>query len=595
MKRIPSNIISFFGHFIWQWKWNFAAMFSCILMWPIGETFGPYLLGLIIDGIVKHQGPHDQIFLVVALPLAGFIVLWLAYYIILTGSDIILLKTIPVMKGQMRQTLFEYVQDHSSRYFQEHLAGSISNKIKDIGDSFDAIFKAIHHGIYPTAISFFLAMAFLWQTHPSFSIFIGIWGLLLTIGTIYLAIKCVIASEDAAEGQTVLVGKIVDSLSNSSTVQMFTQAEYETSYLKSYQSIAAKKEEVAEWAMINIHIFTSIFCMGLILGMLLLLIYGYHQHYVSAGDFAFITMTVFNIMRFVYTLHDDIVSLFKETGIAKQALHSISEPHEITDKPNATDLLVSQGEIVFNNVSFGYPSGRYLFNNISLIIQPGSHVGLVGFSGAGKTSLINLILRKYDIPSGSITIDGQDISHVTLHSLRKAISLIPQDTNLFHRSIKENIKYGNPHATDLDIIEAAKKADCHDWICKLPDGYSSIVGERGTKLSGGQRQRIAIARAFLKNAPIFILDEATSSLDSVTEGEVQKSLATLMEGKTSLVIAHRLSTLSSMQRIVVFKDGAIIEDGSHEELLIKDGHYAHLWNLQSKGSLALNDEIAEEE
>jgi len=276
---------------------------------------------------------------------------------------------------------------------------------------------------------------------------------------------------------------------------------------------------------------------------------------------------------------------FKEIGTCRQALSLIQTPHDITDKPKAEPLKVEKGTITFENVSFKYSPQNSIFKNKNIIIKAGEKVGLVGFSGSGKTTFVHLILRYHDIHGGRILIDGQDISNVTLESLRSNISLIPQDPSLFHRSIWENIRYGKPNASPEEIIGAAKRAHAEEFILKMPEKFQSLVGERGVKLSGGQKQRIAIARAILKDAPILILDEATSALDSVTEKAIQDALQELMTGKTSIVIAHRLSTLSGMDRILVFDHGAIVEEGTHDELLSLGGHYARLWEMQAGGFL----------
>ena len=252
--------------------------------------------------------------------------------------------------------------------------------------------------------------------------------------------------------------------------------------------------------------------------------------------------------------------------------------------------MIQRGEIVFSNVQFYYKGAKELFQNNSIIIKPKQKVGLVGYSGCGKTTFSNLILRLFDVTSGKILIDGQDIKKVTQNSLRSAIIMIPQDPLLFHRTIKENISYGNLGVTDREVIIAAKKASAHKFIKNLPDGYESLVGERGVKLSGGQRQRIVIARGILKNASIVIVDEATSQVDSITENEILRSLQVLMEGKTAIVIAHRLSTLLGMDRILVFDQGKIIEDGTHQELFAKEGVYKALWDAQVGGFILKEDQ-----
>lgn len=281
----------------------------------------------------------------------------------------------------------------------------------------------------------------------------------------------------------------------------------------------------------------------------------------------------------------ELPNLFQECGVCRQALTVIQDKHEIVDAPDAKPLKVRRGEIVFENVSFHYAHNRNIFEDKNLVIKAGSKVGLVGFSGSGKSTFVHLILRYFDVEAGRILIDGQDIKNVTQNSLREQIALIPQDTTLFHRTLMENIRYGRLEATDEEVVAAAKRAHAHEFIEKTSHQYHTVAGERGVSLSGGQRQRIAIARAVLKDAPIFILDEATSSLDSVTEKKIQEGLEFLMDAHTCIVIAHRLSTLSNMDRILVFKEGKIVEDGTHYELLEADGHYAHMWNMQAGGFL----------
>lgn len=285
-----------------------------------------------------------------------------------------------------------------------------------------------------------------------------------------------------------------------------------------------------------------------------------------------------------YTM-SEIDEFNKAIGRCKQSLVALMSGLEIKDKADAAPLKVNQGQINFHNVKFHYKGNEALFEKKSIEIQAGQKVGLVGYSGGGKSTFVNLILRLYDVTDGVIFIDGHDIRDVTQDSLHESIALIPQDPTLFQRSLMENIRYGNTNATDEEVIDAAKEAHAHEFIEKLPEGYASLVGERGVKLSGGQRQRIAITRAILKNAPILILDEATSQLDSLTENLIQQTLWELMQRKTTIVIAHRLSTLLKMDRILVFDKGKIVEDGRHDELLIKNGLYKHLWDAQVGGFL----------
>lgn len=296
-------------------------------------------------------------------------------------------------------------------------------------------------------------------------------------------------------------------------------------------------------------------------------------------------MQSFWLLGWIWFISYQFSQFARELGVIGNALSLLQRPHDIIDASNAYNTHFTHGEIRFEQVHFSYRDHRPIFSNLSVTIPAGQKIGLVGFSGSGKSTFVNLILRFYDLKSGRITIDQHDIAQIKQDCLRAQIAMIPQDPMLFHRSLMENIRYGRLDATDEEVIHAAKLAYCHDFIMELEEQYQSLVGERGVKLSGGQRQRIAIARAILKNAPVLILDEATSALDSVTEKQIQTSLQNLMKERTTIVIAHRLSTLAEMDRILVFNQGQIIEQGTQEELLNKDGHFSMLWKMQNGGFL----------
>lgn len=310
---------------------------------------------------------------------------------------------------------------------------------------------------------------------------------------------------------------------------------------------------------------------------------------VSPGDFALVLTLSISFIMSLEDIRQRMLEFIKAVGNCNQALSFIRTTHEITDSPNALPIRIKNGEIKFDQVTFAYENTNApLFKNLSVTIHPGEKVGLVGYSGGGKSTFIKLILRLLDVQSGSILIDNQNIKLITKNSLRKQIGTIPQEADLFHRSILENIRFAKPDASDDEVITAAKKARCHEFIMQLPEQYHSLVGERGIKLSGGQKQRISIARAFLKNAPILILDEATSSLDSITEHAIHEALHNVIENKTTIVIAHRLSTLKDMDRIIVFDNGKIVEEGSLTSLLQNNkGHFYKLWQMQAKGFIPL--------
>lgn len=380
-------------------------------------------------------------------------------------------------------------------------------------------------------------------------------------------------------------GELVDSISNAMNVRIFANRLHEVSRLDTSLLITKEKFQKKELFLLVLHSIQGLLIAIMLGFMIYFLIQLYGRHEITIGDFALILGLGMEVGHISWYTMSQVDEFNQAVGKCKQSLSALMMPPDIEDKKEATRLVITQGQIVFSDVTFHYHGSHSLFQNKSVVIDAGQKVGLVGYSGSGKSTFVNLILRLYDVVDGQICIDGQDIREVTQESLRANISLIPQEPSLFHRTLMENIRYSFIEASDADVIKAATKAHAHEFINQLPGGHESLVGERGIKLSGGQRQRIAIARAILKNAPILILDEATSQLDSITEANIQDSLWELMQTKTTIVIAHRLSTLLHMDRILVFDKGHIVEDGTHAELLKQGGLYKTLWDAQVGGFL----------
>lgn len=413
---------------------------------------------------------------------------------------------------------------------------------------------------------------------------VGVWLLVHFIFCWFFTLKCAKYAFLHGESRSVLAGKIVDSLTNNFIVNTFFRFRFEKNHIAHYQKNEKKANQLAQSYTVKMFCFLSAAYVIEIFTLTWFMIFYWMQGKISTGEVVQLFYTLWNLSMVIWVVTSLAPEFFQALGIAKQALTVMQDPQDILDPPHAIDLSVKQGEIVFDNVSFGY-GNKKIFQNKNIHIKAGEKIGLVGYSGAGKSTFVNLILRFFSVESGKILIDGQDIAHVTLESLRSNVALIPQDPILFHRSLEDNILYGKVDASQEEVIKAAKLAHCHEFIQKCPQGYATLVGERGTKLSGGEKQRIAIARAMLLKAPILILDEATSALDSVTEKYIQDSLEELMKNRTTLVVAHRLSTLSKMDRILVFDQGSIIEQGSPLELLNKKGHYANMWQMQAGGFL----------
>ncbi|HFC8468194.1 multidrug ABC transporter ATP-binding protein [Neisseria sp. HMSC075C10] len=394
-----------------------------------------------------------------------------------------------------------------------------------------------------------------------------------------------------ADARSLMTGRITDAYSNIATVKLFSHGAREAAYAKqSMEEFMVTVHAQMRLATL-LHTCSFIVNSSLTVGTTALGIWLWYHGQVGVGAVATATAMALRVNGLSQYIMWESARLFENIGTVNDGMATLSKPHTILDKPQALPLKVTRGEIKFEHVDFSYEAGKPLLNGFNLNIKPGEKVGLIGRSGAGKSTIVNLLLRFYEPQSGTISIDGQNVDSVTQESLRAQIGLVTQDTSLLHRSVRDNIIYGRPDATDAEMISAAERAEAADFIPNLSDakgrrGYDAHVGERGVKLSGGQRQRIAIARVMLKDAPILLLDEATSALDSEVEAAIQESLDKMMEGKTVIAIAHRLSTIAAMDRLIVLDKGRIIEEGSHTELLAKQGLYAKLWAHQSGGFLS---------
>jgi len=388
----------------------------------------------------------------------------------------------------------------------------------------------------------------------------------------------------AARLSSVVTAKHVDSLSNFMNVKLFSKKDYEVKYLDKTRIEHKKMRQRANYYERKFWILPYSFEQVCLAAMMFLVIHLYQIGQINLGDIAFTFMSFATMMTLIRRMTWDMSEITEDITTAVQAYKDIAKPIAICDAPGARPIKLRDCGIDFCNMSFKYEDERQIFKNLNLSIKPGEKVGLVGLSGSGKSSLLYLLMRIYDIHGGAIKIDGQDIREITQESLHDSISFVPQDNTLFNRTIAENISYGKPYAGSLKIMQAAKKSSAHEFIKRTEKGYKTTVGDRGLILSGGQRQRISIARAICKDAPIIIMDEATSALDSKTEVAVQKSLTKMFKGRTAIVIAHRLSTLRQMDRIIVLSKGKIVEQGPHRALIKnKDGIYAKLWKMQVGG------------
>ncbi|MBA3957878.1 MAG: ABC transporter ATP-binding protein [Parachlamydiaceae bacterium] len=581
-----NTLPKFFWHFIKEQWPIFLAMQIFFCGWAIDHTIFPYILSLLIDALVNHQGDRSTIWSSVATPLWAGAILWCILEVSYRLAGYSYARFMPKMEASVRMSMFDYVQRHSYTYFNTKFAGGLANKISDMPNSMARVIQLVCMIFVPVTLALIISSTLFFHLHPSFALILMGW-IVVHLGICLLfAKRCSFNSNIHAESRSHLAGKIVDSFTNNLNVRLFSRYNFEKSSLNVAQQDERRKHVLSLKYVERMKIWLSIAAfIGPFAGMTLYIIYNWQIGFLSTGEAVFVFNSCWNVTMMAWIAGLEIPDFFKEVGVSNQALTIVRDAHDIVDDLKAPELKVSRGEIAFENVDFHYIPKHSLFRNKNILIDAGSKVGLVGFSGSGKTTFVHLILRYFDVEAGRILIDGQDIAVVSQNSLRESIAMIPQDASLFHRTLMENIRYGRLDATDEEVIEAARQASCHEFIDKLPEKYNTMAGERGIKLSGGQRQRIAIARAILKNAPILILDEATSALDSVTESHIQTCLEQLILGRTTIVIAHRLSTLSGMDRILVFDEGEIIEDGSHQELLDAQGHYAMMWNMQAGGFL----------
>ena len=587
-----SDLFRFLIHFMKPQKELFILLLILLCAWPLEQNFVPYFIKLIIDG-VAHLEQNSITFsgFSIFYDLRHILFLGLAFLLIseavYRAADFLYARLIPPFMARIRDHLTHHVTLQSYRYFSDHFPGSLANKINDLPRSAGQIFEIFSRSFLPGAVNGILAIGLLFYVYPVLGLIMTIWFILHVGLSWFASKKSSIYSEAQSESLSTLSGKIVDVISNILTVRLFTRFPHEKKYLKHYQQDAIQKH--VKTLTFSAKVMTIMGLLSVIEYILMILasLYGWSHGWLTLGDLAFVLTLLQNITQATWWTTLEFPHLFEEVGVSFQSYRLLIQKHEIIDKKGSLPLHITKGEITFDHVTYGHFENRDrpLFKDLNITIKGGEKVRLVGFSGSGKTTFVNLIFRHFNLNKGRILIDGQDIAHITQDSLRASISVIPQDTNLFHRTLYENIHYGNMNASRQDVINAAKAAHADEFIEETIHGYETMVGDRGLKLSGGQRQRIAIARAILKNAPILILDEATSSLDTTTERKIQKSLIEAMKNRTTIVIAHRLSTLFHMDRILVFNKGQLVEEGSHENLLSLEGHYANMWALQAEGFL----------
>ncbi|ELA9388202.1 ABC transporter ATP-binding protein [Vibrio parahaemolyticus] len=490
----------------------------------------------------------------------------------------------------IRWLAHRYLLNQSLNFYQDDFAGRVATKVMQTSLAVrETVMKSMDVFVYVT-VYFTSMVVMLAAADWRLMIPMIVWLLVYITIQIYFVPKLKDVASEQADARSTMTGRIVDSYTNIQTVKLFSHSQRETQYgeqgMKGFLNTVYRQMRLVTGFDVAVEISNYI----LVFSVAALSIYLWLDSAISVGAIAIAVSLALRVNGMSMWIMWEVGALFENMGTVVDGMKTLSKPIDIQDKPNAKDLVVSQGGIQFDNVSFHYGENKGVINHLNLDIKPGEKVGLVGRSGAGKSTLVNLLLRFHDVEEGSIKIDGQNIADVTQDSLRSKIGMVTQDTSLLHRSIRDNILYGNPTASEEELLKATKQAHAHEFIETLTDpfgnvGYDAQVGERGVKLSGGQRQRIAISRVLLKDAPLLVLDEATSALDSEVEAAIQESLNELMQGKTVIAIAHRLSTIAQMDRLIVLDKGNVVEQGTHQELIAHNGIYAQLWAHQTGGFL----------
>ncbi len=578
------TVLKYFWPAVFKYKWQVLTVFlaSGIAVF-LGMVFQPVVYKNIIDAVASSSIPafHPGIrhwFMVLVYVLLGNFLAWRV-------SDYALVYAKTKITKELADDAFVRTIRHSRTFFANNFAGSIVAKHSRFTGALTSIFEILVFSFWLTAISIVGILVVLFNQNQTLGFIFLIWVVAYMILSVFFARYKIPFDERRAASNSVRTGLLSDVITNVLNLKIFSFGKGET---ENYFSKTDEEEKLRRRAG-NVANFQKIIQTIMLFSLEIVGMYTaitlWSKGLVDVGFVVLVQVYITQIDMVVWNLGNSIINMQTSFSDTKEMVEIFETDIDIKDPEKPEKAKIKTGHVVFKDVDFAYKDGGALFKKLNLEILPGQKVGLVGHSGSGKTTVTNLLLRFEDITGGSIKIDGQDIRNITQDDLRKNISYVPQEPALFHRTIKENIAYGKAGAKESAIIVAAKKAHAHEFITEFKDGYETLVGERGIKLSGGQRQRVAIARVMLKGAPILILDEATSSLDSISENLIQEAFDEAMKGKTTLVIAHRLSTIQKMDRIVVLEKGKVMEDGTHAELLAKEGYYHRLWMAQKGGMI----------
>lgn len=581
MQALTKQTLKIFWQHTKRYKWQASFVIFGMLAHTVLQSLTPVMYQMLIDSITQGSKDNLEPMLYVVK-----LILFVSLFRMVVARSFNYVNNFlqPRVMADLENTCYEYLQKHSYGFFLNNFMGSLVTKVKRYERAFETIADQITFDLGRSILDLVTILIILFYTNTSLGLITLVWAVIYLIFSYVYSLYKLPVDIKRAEADSQVTAQLADSLTNNTNVKIFAGYNFENANFKNVTNhqfrirkrswdLGTTSELIQAFTMIILEFIAFYICVHL-----------WSQSQITIGTIVLVQTFYVRLFDKFWSMGKNIRATYEAIADANEMTEILNTPWEVKDAVNAKTLQISKGEIEFNNVNFTYEGGSKVLQNFNLKIPAGQKVALVGPSGGGKSTLVKLILRFNDLQKGHVLIDSQDIKKVTQDSLRNNVALVPQEPILFHRTLLENIRYGKPDATDEEVYKAAKLAHAHEFIVTLKEGYGTYVGERGIKLSGGQRQRVAIARAILKNAPILILDEATSSLDSENEMLIQDALKHLMRDKTVIVIAHRLSTIMQMDRIIVLENGKITEEGMHTELVkAQQGTYQRLWNIQAGG------------
>lgn len=580
-KNLTKETIQIFWDHSKKYPWVFAVMSLTMIFAVSADLFRPFLYKILFNEIALNQlGMTTRLFSILVYMLLAALTSWVFWRSATFLNQYFELRVIK----DLTNTCFKYLQEHSYSFFNNNFAGSLVRKVNKFSRSYETIVDIAYWNISQTVLRILIIVVVLSLRQWVVGLVVLAWAVAYISFQFFFSEYKLKYDLERSKIDSQLTGQLADTITNNINIKLFGTLNFE---IKSFNALQQKwyKIQHFSWTLAGVAEMIQSLLMLLLEFCVFYFAIKYRESaHLTVGDFVLIQIYVIGLFDHLWNFGKNVRKYYEAMSDAQEMTEILLAPHEVADNKGAKELVITEGAINFKNVEFGYQQTGPILKKFNLDIKAGEKVALIGPSGGGKSTITRIIFRFFDLQKGKVYIDGQDIAKVTQASLREGISLVPQEPILFHRSLMENIRYGKLSATDEEVKVAAKLAHCDEFINKFPDQYNTYVGERGVKLSGGERQRIAIARAILKNAPILVLDEATSSLDSESEKLIQDAMINLMQGKTTIVIAHRLSTIMNMDRIIVIENGEITEEGKHKELLkANKGTYQKLWQIQAGG------------